>query len=248
MAWWAGIMTTPFSSAGARDGRADCPNFTERPARTQISCPVRRISTHSDRGSAIAMRPRVARRVRVFVLRQPGAGEPGGAREQNGSMTTDPRRALPAVDVLLAHPALAGCAAAFGRGPVTAAARRTLDAGRRAAATGAPVPGLDELAAQVAAELRRRAGRRTRAVVNATGVVLHTNLGRAPLSEDAVRAVVDAAGYATVEYDLDAGARACRWPGRTPRWRSRPRRRPPRGPPPTAARARGWCAAPPRWR
>src|SRR5207247_10484810 len=79
-----------------------------------------------------------------------------------------------------------------------------------AAATGAPVPGRDELADQVAAALQRRAGRRTRAVVNATGVVLHTNLGRAPLSEAAVQAVVDAAGYATVEYDLDAGARGRR--------------------------------------
>jgi L-seryl-tRNA(Ser) seleniumtransferase len=125
-------------------------------------------------------------------------------------MTTDPRRALPAVDVLLAHPAVASCTAAFGRGPVAAAARRTLDASRRAAATGAPVPGLDELAGQVAAALERRAGRRMRAVVNATGVVLHTNLGRAPLSEAAVQAVVDAAGYATVEYDLERGTRGRR--------------------------------------
>src|SRR5919197_1370309 len=123
-----------------------------------------------------------------------------------GPMTTDPRRALPAVDALLAHPTVAGAAAAFGRGRVTAAARHALDASRRAAAAGTPVPGLDELADQVADELRRRAGRRMRAVVNATGVVLHTNLGRAPLAEAAVEAVVAAAGYATVEYDLAPGA------------------------------------------
>src|SRR5919197_5351809 len=127
-----------------------------------------------------------------------------------GPMTTDPRRALPAVDALLAHPTVAGAAAAFGRGRVTAAARHALDASRRAAAAGTPVPGLDELADQVADELRRRAGRRMRAVVNATGVVLHTNLGRAPLSEAAVKAVVAAAGYATVEYDLAGGARGRR--------------------------------------
>jgi L-seryl-tRNA(Ser) seleniumtransferase len=125
-------------------------------------------------------------------------------------MTTDPRRALPAVDALLAHPAVARCAAAFGRAPVTATARRTLEACRRAAAAGAPVPGLDELAGQVAAELAAVAGRRMRAVVNATGVVLHTNLGRAPLSEAAVEAVVAAAGYATVEYDLAGGTRGRR--------------------------------------
>jgi len=47
-------------------------------------------------------------------------------------------------------------------------------------------------------------------VVNATGVVLHTNLGRAPLSEAARAAVAEAAGYATVEYDLAAGARGRR--------------------------------------
>jgi len=125
-------------------------------------------------------------------------------------MTTDPRRALPAVDALLAHPTVAGVTAAFGRGPVTAAARHTLDASRRAAAAGTPVPGLDELAGQVAAELQRRAGRRMRAVVNATGVVLHTNLGRAPLSQAAVEAVVAATGYATVEYDLAMGSRGRR--------------------------------------
>ncbi|HEY2960628.1 MAG TPA: L-seryl-tRNA(Sec) selenium transferase, partial [Actinomycetota bacterium] len=126
-------------------------------------------------------------------------------------MTTDPRRALPAVDVLLAHPAVAGCADAYGRGPVTAAARRALDASRRAAAAGAPVPGLDELAAQVAAELRRRAGRRMRPVVNATGVVLHTNLGRAPLAAAAIAAVqATAAGYSNLELDSATGTRGHR--------------------------------------
>jgi L-seryl-tRNA(Ser) seleniumtransferase len=126
------------------------------------------------------------------------------------TMTTDPRRGLPAVDTLLAHPAVASSTAAFGRGPVTAAVRRTLDASRRAAAEGAPIPGLDELAGQVTAALAAAAGRRMRAVVNATGVVLHTNLGRAPLSEAAQAAVAAAAGYATVEYDLAQGARGRR--------------------------------------
>jgi L-seryl-tRNA(Ser) seleniumtransferase len=126
------------------------------------------------------------------------------------AMTTDPRRGLPAVDTLLAHPAVASSTAAYGRVPVTAAVRRTLDASRRAAALGAPVPGLDELAGQVTAELAAAAGRRMRAVVNATGVVLHTNLGRAPLSEAARAAVAVAAGYATVEYDLAEGVRGRR--------------------------------------
>jgi hypothetical protein len=42
-------------------------------------------------------------------------------------------------------------------------------------------------------------------VINATGVIVHTNLGRAPLSEAAKRALLDAAGYCTLEYDLETG-------------------------------------------
>ena len=125
-------------------------------------------------------------------------------------MATDPRRLLPRVDVLLEHPALREQAATWGHGPVLGAARRTLDASRLAVAGGGPVPGLDELAAAVAGELDALAARRTRAVVNATGVVLHTNLGRAPLSAAARAAVAEAAGYATVEYDLAAGTRGRR--------------------------------------
>ena len=125
-------------------------------------------------------------------------------------MATDPRRLLPNMDVLLGHPLLVDRTATFGRAPVLGAARRALDASRRAVMDGGPVPGLDDLAARVAGELDGRWAHRTRAVVNATGVVLHTNLGRAPLSEAARAAVAEAAGYATVEYDLAAGARGRR--------------------------------------
>jgi L-seryl-tRNA(Ser) seleniumtransferase len=125
-------------------------------------------------------------------------------------MAIDPRRLLPNMDVLLGHPELVARVAAFGRGPVLGAARRVLDARRRVAAGGEAVPGVDELAAEVAGELDRRWAGRTRAVVNATGVVLHTNLGRAPLSEAARAAVAEAAGYASVEYDLAAGTRGRR--------------------------------------
>ena len=125
-------------------------------------------------------------------------------------MATDPRRLLPNMDVLLGHPLLVDRTATFGRAPVLGAARRALDASRRAVMGGGPVPGVDDLAARVAGELDGRWAHRTRAVVNATGVVLHTNLGRAPLSEAARAAVAEAAGYATVEYDLAAGARGRR--------------------------------------
>jgi L-seryl-tRNA(Ser) seleniumtransferase len=114
------------------------------------------------------------------------------------------------VDALMAHPAVAARAASWGRGPVLSAVRRVLDSTRRAAGGGEPVPGLDQLAAQVTAELDRLGARRIRAVINATGVVLHTNLGRAPLSEAAVAAIAEAAGYCTVEYDLATGTRGRR--------------------------------------
>ncbi|HET6747622.1 MAG TPA: L-seryl-tRNA(Sec) selenium transferase, partial [Actinomycetes bacterium] len=117
-------------------------------------------------------------------------------------MADDPRRLLPNMDVLLGHPELVERAAAFGRGVVLGAARRALEVSRGTVAGGGAVPGVDELAARVAGELDGRWAARTRAVVNATGVVLHTNLGRAPLSAAARAAVAEAAGYAAVEYDL----------------------------------------------
>jgi L-seryl-tRNA(Ser) seleniumtransferase len=128
----------------------------------------------------------------------------------NGGMTDDPRRLLPNMDLLLGHPELVERAASLGRGVVLGVARQALEVSRVAVAGGGPVPGVDELAARVAGELDELWAGRTRAVVNATGVVLHTNLGRAPLSAEARAAVAEAAGYATVEYDLAAGTRGRR--------------------------------------
>src|SRR4051794_2564255 len=149
-------------------------------------------------------------------------GAPGGGSADNVVMCAadvhpdtgpDPRRALPRVDAVLAHPAVAGRAAELGRGPAVAAVRATLAAARDRTAEGHPAPGLDDVAALAADALGRRRAARTRAVVNATGVVLHTNLGRAPLSDAARAAVLEAAGYATVEYDLASGTRSRRGAG-----------------------------------
>jgi L-seryl-tRNA(Ser) seleniumtransferase len=125
-------------------------------------------------------------------------------------MNEDPRRGLPKMDVLLGRPELVERVAQFGPGPVVGAAREALEASRRAVAEGGPVPGVEELVARVAGALDGALARRTRGVVNATGVVLHTNLGRAPLSAAARAAVAEAAGYASVEYDLAAGTRGRR--------------------------------------
>jgi L-seryl-tRNA(Ser) seleniumtransferase len=115
-------------------------------------------------------------------------------------------RALPAVDDLLRTvPALAETGPAVARWIV----RREIDAARARILAG-------EHAGDVAAAVERAAGslraRSLRRVVNATGVVLHTNLGRAPLSEAAVRAVVEASGPATVEFDTGSGERGARAP------------------------------------
>ena len=120
-------------------------------------------------------------------------------------------RALPKMDLLLARPALAGSPLPYALR--RQAARQVLDEYRAALRAGAlsAVPGLDELEQSVlrrGAELARPALGR---VINATGVVLHTNLGRAPLPPRAAAAEGEAArGYSTLEYDLSARRRGRR--------------------------------------
>ena len=118
---------------------------------------------------------------------------------------------LPQVDALLRHAAAEEPIATHGRRAVTAALRAELEEVRRLVRDRRGIVPRDEelLAAADEALHRRRAGRLTR-VVNATGVVLHTNLGRAPLSAAARAAVAEAAGYTTLEYDLDRGTRGSR--------------------------------------
>ncbi len=121
----------------------------------------------------------------------------------------DPRRRLPAIHRLLAEPPLPELAAAIGRSVVTRAAREELDA-RRGAREGVPVP-LPDLAAAVARRAQALDRPSLVRVINATGVVLHTNLGRAPLSRAAIAAVAQAAaGYTNLELDLATGERGSR--------------------------------------
>ncbi|GAA5160497.1 L-seryl-tRNA(Sec) selenium transferase [Ornithinimicrobium tianjinense] len=119
---------------------------------------------------------------------------------------TDPRRAVPRTDTLLASPPLAAAAQRLGRPWVRAAVTAAQDRARR----GEIAP--DEVAEAALRALPARASSLS-SVLNATGVVVHTNLGRAPLSDAAVDAVVDAAGYVDVELDLDTGLRGRRGAG-----------------------------------
>ena len=117
---------------------------------------------------------------------------------------------LPKMDVLLARAELAGCGLPYPL--VRRAARETLEEARRALLAGeaAQAPAAPTLAARVLARARTLSRPGLRRVVNATGVVLHTNLGRAPLSPRAAEAVQGAAGYASLEYDLAGGRRGSR--------------------------------------
>ena len=115
--------------------------------------------------------------------------------------TADPRRRVPRTDALLADPALAAAVGTLGRDRVKAAIVGAQQRARRGEIT--PEQVRDAALADLPAPAPR-------AVLNATGVVLHTNLGRAPLAPAAVEAMVAAAGHTDVELDLRTGRRARR--------------------------------------
>jgi L-seryl-tRNA(Ser) seleniumtransferase len=120
----------------------------------------------------------------------------------------DPRADLPQVDAVVRS--LDDLVAEVGRGPVTAAVREVLDVARTTLGPGDRAPTSEAIAELAAEQVRGRQAEGLVAVVNATGVVLHTGLGRAPLSAAAREAVQVAAGYSSVEIDLDTGERGSR--------------------------------------
>jgi L-seryl-tRNA(Ser) seleniumtransferase len=118
---------------------------------------------------------------------------------------------LPSVDRLLATPAVTSLIESHGRSLVTAEVRTVLAATRVAVKSGAPLPDDDRLVAKVGAGVTAKTTPRLRPVFNLTGTVLHTNLGRAPLPEEAVQALVAAArSPCALEYDLASGGRGDR--------------------------------------
>jgi len=118
-------------------------------------------------------------------------------------------RSLPSVDKLLAD--AAALIDVYGRPLTTEAIRFTLDAARSAIRSGESAPDRDQLLARSRDRLREWTTPRPRSVINATGVIIHTNLGRAPLSDDAIHAMtVAASGYSDLEYDLGRGERGSR--------------------------------------
>ena len=120
-----------------------------------------------------------------------------------------PLRALPSVDAVLGSAAAAGLLARYSRTAVTNAVRARLDEARRTLrSNGAEAPSVNEIVSAVAAQLRSAERPPLRRVVNATGVVVHTNLGRAVLADEAIAALADAGRHpVNLEYDLERGER-----------------------------------------
>ncbi len=129
-----------------------------------------------------------------------------------GLMSDNPFRTLPSVARLLELPALVEARSRFPQPSISSAARSEVEELRSRLAAGEKADlDPDALAGRIVARLEAEAAPRLRPVINATGIVLHTNLGRSPLAEEAARAAYEAArGYLNLELDLDTGKRGSR--------------------------------------
>ncbi len=120
-------------------------------------------------------------------------------------------RNLPSVDKLISDKRIKRLAGSYPHELIVNLVRRQLELERLAIASGNPCPSIDEVVESISAKLYRLERPTIRPVINATGVVLHTNLGRAPLSQEAVKAMEKVArDYSNLELDLDSGKRGSR--------------------------------------
>jgi len=136
-----------------------------------------------------------------------GGERAGGERDLNERL-----RALPKIDKLLERQDVAGLLDAYPRDLVVEALRQATDGARDALLAGdAEAISAEEVACAAGGLLAAASRRSLVRVINATGIVIHTNLGRSPLAEAAVRAAEEVArGYSTLEYDLASGERGSR--------------------------------------
>src|SRR5579862_2214230 len=115
----------------------------------------------------------------------------------------DQLRLLPSVDELLQSATGQALQARFSHTVVVRAIRSTITRARNNILEGAPCPSLEALLAETDALLCAEQQPHLRTVINATGVIINTNLGRAPLSQAALQAVHEVStGYSNLEYDL----------------------------------------------
>jgi L-seryl-tRNA(Ser) seleniumtransferase len=137
-------------------------------------------------------------------------------QNSTGQTTSDSTKArlrsLPAVDAVLSHTALETMRASLPRDLVTGAVRDELVEVRHLVREGSSADAsVEALALGAARRLAQSLTPGLRPVINATGVILHTNLGRAPLSRSALEAIAANAAYSNLEYDLEAGERGSRY-------------------------------------
>jgi L-seryl-tRNA(Ser) seleniumtransferase len=121
-------------------------------------------------------------------------------------------RDIPSIEQLRQRPAMRAMEETFGRAAVVDALRAEADALRQRVAQGEPAPADLATAIErvVPARLAALAAPSLRPVINATGVIVHTNLGRAPLARSAIERVAALGGYTNLEYDLASGRRGRR--------------------------------------
>ena len=149
--------------------------------------------------------------------------DPAGPAFAPGTSTSELRRhpavppdlrVLPSVDAVLQHDSIRKLCDAAGRARVTGWVRHVVEVLREDLVASSRMAIRDELIDEAVRLVSERAGDESRQrlsrVINATGVILHTNLGRAPLAEAALDAVYLASRYTNLELDLDSGRRGAR--------------------------------------
>jgi L-seryl-tRNA(Ser) seleniumtransferase len=128
------------------------------------------------------------------------------------SVGQDQLRLLPSVDELLQSSAGQQLIVQFSRSLTLRAVRASIAQARIDISNGGQCPSYDDLLVRAEQTLQSEQQPHLRPVINATGVIINTNLGRAPLSAEALQAVQQVAGgYSNLEYDLDAGERGSRY-------------------------------------
>jgi L-seryl-tRNA(Ser) seleniumtransferase len=120
-------------------------------------------------------------------------------------------RQLPGVDRILSEKRIHQLEETYPRTLLVDLVRQCLENARLSIAAGSPVPSLDEIVESICTQVHSLETPTLRPVINASGVILHTNLGRAPLSREAIAAMdIVSRGYCNLEFDLDSGRRGSR--------------------------------------
>ena len=126
-------------------------------------------------------------------------------------MSNDGFRRLPSIDRILSHPRAKELVSIYSHEAIADIARGHLDEARKTISEGGASPSLEEVVEAIDKEANYMWRSRPSRVINATGVIIHTNLGRAPLSKEAAQAVQEVAlNYSDLEMDLETGERSSR--------------------------------------